>query len=221
MGELIAALDRSRHTMGVTAVTRTARGWRLAGGGGPSQEYDAVVVAVPAWRAAQLVAALDGPARGTLADVRYHPSVSVSLAYAPGQIVHPLDAAGVVVAPGVASVLRACTFASSKFPGRAPAGHALLRAFLAPGPGDPAAAAHAALAPILGIAGAPLWSRLFEWRRGIPRYAPEHAERIAGARRRLARLGPIALAGAGYDGAGVSACVRSGRAAARELLTRM
>src|SRR5207249_12114340 len=38
--------------------------------------------------------------------------------------------------------LRACTYASAKFPGRAPAGHVLLRAFLAPGDGDPANAAH-------------------------------------------------------------------------------
>ena len=121
---------------------------------------------------------------------------------------------------GHPGAVRACTFASSKFAGRAPADHVLLRAFLAPGSADPGAAAHDALGPVLGISGQPLWTKVFEWPRGIPRYAGDHAERVAEARRRLGRAGLIVLAGAGYDGAGVSACVRSGRAAARELLAR-
>src|SRR2546427_6837579 len=50
-----------------------------------------------------------------------------------------------------------------------------------------------------------------------PRYAAQHAARVARVRERLARLAPIAIAGAGCDGAGVSACVRSGREAAREV----
>ena len=81
--------------------------------------------------------------------------------------------------------------------------------------GDPALAAHAQLAEILGIRGEPLWSRVFYWNRGLPRYRARHAEQVAAVRHRLSRLPPLAIAGAGYDGAGVSACVQSGRAAGR------
>src|SRR3989442_14210058 len=81
--------------------------------------------------------------------------------------------------------------------------------------------ADAELAAILGIEGDPLWTRAFYWTRGLPRYPRGHAERVAAVRDRLTRLAPLAIAGAGFDGAGVSACVRSGREAARWVLERV
>src|SRR5205814_8436556 len=57
--------------------------------------------------------------------------------------------------------------------------------------------------------------------RGLPRYRSGHAGHVAAVRERLARLPPLAIAGAGFDGAGVSACVKSGREAARLVLDRM
>jgi oxygen-dependent protoporphyrinogen oxidase len=154
-----------------------------------------------------------------LGEVIYVPSITVSLAYRAEQVKGPLQGAGFVVASPVD--VRACTFASQKFPGRAPNGHVLLRAFLAPIDRNPAPVAHAELAAILGIRGEPLWSRVFYWNRGLPRYRAHHAEYVAAVRRRLSRLPPLAIAGAGYDGAGVSACVRSGREAARLIARAM
>lgn len=224
MAELVAALAApvERHAAGVTAVTPTARGFRLSGTGGMSFECRGAVLAIPAYAATGVLAALDAEARGTLAAIHYHPSVNVSLAYRREQVGHALAASGFAARPEAPGVVRACTFASSKFPGRAPPGHVLLRAFVAAvEEDDPGAAAHAALAPVLAIAGEPLWTRMFQWPRGIPRYGAGHDERVALARRRLERFGPLVLAGAGYDGAGVSACVRSGRAAGRALLARL
>jgi len=82
-------------------------------------------------------------------------------------------------------------------------------------------AAHAELARILGIGGSPLWSRAFSWPRGLPRYQSGHAGHVAAVRERLARLPPLAIAGAGFDGAGVSACVKSGRKAAQQMVDRL
>jgi oxygen-dependent protoporphyrinogen oxidase len=96
----------------------------------------------------------------------------------------------------------------------------LLRAFLTPADGDAGALAHQELSRIIGISGAPTWSRAFSWVRGLPRYAPDHAQHVAELRRELSRLPPVAIAGAAVDGAGVSACVRSGREAARTVLAR-
>src|SRR5436309_14984331 len=81
--------------------------------------------------------------------------------------------------------------------------------------GIPASIAHAELAAILGIEGDPLWARAFHWPRGLPRYPRGHADRVAAVRERLAGLAPLAIAGAGFDGAGVSAFVKSGREAGR------
>jgi oxygen-dependent protoporphyrinogen oxidase len=208
-----------RYSQGMTGIAPVRAGWRVALTGGSAHEADGVVLALPAYAAGRLLEQIGVAGARALADVVYAPSVTVSLAYRADQIVRPLEGAGFVARQGV--TLRACTYASSKFPGRAPDGHVLLRAFLAPVDGDPGKLAHAELAAILGIRGAPLWSRAFHWTRGLPRYRGHHGAQLAGVRDRLARLAPLTIAGAGYDGAGVSACVRSGRTAGKEMLRRL
>ena len=238
MAEPVAALAQRlaaslRFAQGVAGIIPDGKRWRIAITGGSAHEADGVVLALPAFAAGRLLEAVGVKHARALADVIYAPSITVSLAYRADQVGGPMIGAGFVVDPNVVGAqhaaplpntapvsLRACTYASSKFPGRAPDGHVLLRAYLPPMNGDPGVAAHAQLAAILGIRGEPLWSRAFYWDRGLPRYRAHHAEQVAAVRRRLSRLPPIAIAGAGYDGAGVSACVKSGRAAARELLSR-
>src|SRR6266542_2697348 len=218
MAEPVAALAQRlagslRFAQGVAGIVAEANRWRIAITGGSAHEAGGVVLALPAYAAGRLLEGV-GVAHGrALAEVVYAPSITVSLAYREAQLAKPLAGAGFVVESP--QQIRACTYASRKFPGRAPDGNVLLRAYLPPMNGDPGAAAHAQLAAILGIRGAPLWSRAFYWDRGLPRYRAHHAEQVAAVRRRLSRLPPIAIAGAGYDGAGVSACVRSGRAAGR------
>ena len=174
----------------------------------------ALILALPAWRTAQFLRGLEPHAAHVFAAIRYLPSLTVSLAYRSDQVGAVLEGTGFV---GQAP-LRACTYASRKFPGRAPAGYELIRAFLSEPPGPPEQAAHQSLLPILRLTGEPLWSRTYAWPRGIPFYAPDHAVRLADARRRLAGIGNLWLAGAGYDGAGVGACIRSGREAGRGAL---
>jgi len=218
-------LTNLHFTQGVTGIAPARagiRGWRVAVTGGSAHEAEALVLALPAYAAGRWLEQIGVSGARALADVVYAPSVTVSLAYRADQIGRPLEGAGfVVAAQHAAPLLRACTYASSKFPGRAPDGHVLLRAFFASVDGDPAALAHEQLSAILSIRGAPLWSRAFHWARGLPRYRDHHAAHLAAVRARLARLAPLAICGAGYDGAGVSACVRSGRDAARAVLGRL
>ncbi|MFN2571505.1 MAG: NAD(P)/FAD-dependent oxidoreductase [Gemmatimonadales bacterium] len=199
-----------RLAQGVSGLVRERQRWRVAITGGSAYEADAVILALPAYAAGRLLEGVGVSHGRTLADVVYGPSITVSLAYRAEQLSRPLDGAGFVAQ---SEHLRACTYASQKFPGRAPAGHVLLRAYLPPLDGDPAVVAHAQLATILDVRGEPLWSRVFYWTRGLPRYRGDHAHHVAAVRQLLGRLPPIAIAGAGYDGAGVSACVRSGREA--------
>ena len=213
-----------RPAQGVAGLAPAKRGWRLSLTGGSTLEAEAVILALPAWAAARLVAGAGVPAARHLNDVIYHPSTTVSLAYRSDQLAAPLAGTGFVSAPEWVEsgpAVRACSYSWLKYPGRAPPGHALLRAFVGPVDGDPAAAAHAELAGIVGIKGSPLWSRAFTWPRGLPRYKPGHAGHVAAVREGLTRLAPLAIAGAGFDGAGVSACVKSGREAARGILERI
>ena len=226
MGDVVEALlarlgSAVRTGMGVTAIAPSRRGYRLSLAGGSVVEAEGVVLALPAWAAARLVAALGVVAARCLEDVLYYPSVTVSLAYERNGLTGKLSGTGFVSAGESGTPVRACTYASFKYPGRAPGGYALLRAFVVPPDGDPASVAHAELAKILGVTGAPLWSRAFHWTRGVPRYKPQHAQHVARMRELLSLLPPLEIAGAGVDGAGVSACVKSGRAAARRVLERM
>ena len=226
MAELTEALAARlgaiiRPAQGVTGIAPTARGWRLAVTGGSLLEADGVVLAVPTWGAARLLAAVGVAAARELDAVVYAPSVTASLAYRRDQLNGRLEGSGFVRAAETDGAVRACTYAWLKYPGRAPPGYALLRAFLEPADGDPAALAHGELATMLGLSGMPLWSRVFHWRRGLPRYKPGHPERVAHVRGQLDHLAPLDVAGAGFDGAGVSACVRSGREAARRVLGRL
>jgi protoporphyrinogen oxidase len=206
---------------GVTSIEPSRSGYRIALTDGSVLETGGVILATPAWVTARLLGALGVPRARELDEVIYHPSLTVSLAYRWEQLPGTLDGTGFVAGPESGGAVRACTYASHKYPGRAPAGSVLLRAFLTPGNDDPAVVAHAQLAQILGLAGNPTWTRAFSWVRGLPRYRPSHAELLAELRRWFARLPPIAIAGAGVDGAGVSACVRSGREAARTVLGRI
>jgi oxygen-dependent protoporphyrinogen oxidase len=232
MGEPVGALAERlagslRYAQGVAGLVSNGTRWHVAITGGSAHDVDGVILAVPAYSAARLLESVGITHARELAEVVYVPSITVSLAYRAEQIRAPLTGAGFVAdrnnvgaqyaapLPNTAPQhLRACTYASQKFPGRAPDGHILLRAYLPSIDDDPAQVAHTELARILGIRGDPLWSRVFYWNRGLPRYRPHHAEHVAAVRRRLSRLPPLAIAGAGYDGAGVSACVRSGREAA-------
>jgi protoporphyrinogen/coproporphyrinogen III oxidase len=209
------------YANGVTSVVPSRSGYRIALTGGSVLEAEGVILAAPAWVAARLLAGLGVPQARELDEVVYHPSVTVSLAYRNDVVPGTLGGTGFVAGPESGGAVRACTYASRKYPGRAPEGSLLLRAFLAPGDGDPAAVAHAQLAQILGLSAPPMWARAFSLARGLPRYKPHHPEHIAELRRQLIRLPPVAIAGAGIDGAGVSACVRSGRDAARTVLGRI
>jgi len=229
MAEIVAAvaarLDGAvRAKSGVASITEAPLGYHLTLTGGGAVDVEGVVLAVPAWATARFLGKLGVESAQDLEEVHYFPSLTASLAYQARQVATPLQGTGFVVSAEAAgpggSVLRACTYASLKYPGRAPEGQLLLRAFLGGVDRDPGAVAHKLLSPILGISGAPLWAKAFSWVRGLPRYGPDHGARVAAIRAGINRLPPLAIAGAGVDGAGVSACVRSGRAAARVILER-
>ncbi len=118
---LVACLvPRLRTTQGVTAVARAPRGWRLSFTGASSLDAEAVILAVPAWVAARLLAGLGISVARALDAVLYAPSITVSLAYPADQVPGTLEGAGFVTASASGAAVRACTYAWRKYPNRAP-----------------------------------------------------------------------------------------------------
>jgi oxygen-dependent protoporphyrinogen oxidase len=227
MGALVEALARRlpegvvRLRTAVTGLARDGGKWRLEAGDEPLVA-DAVVVATPAYAAAPLLASLDAELGRLLAGIEYASSATVTLGYRSADL-PALGGFGFVVPAAERRPLVACTYASRKFPGRAPERHELLRAFVGGAlRADVLARDDAALVEmvrgelraLVGITAAPELSRVHRHRLAMPQYAVGHLERVAAIEARAAALPGFALAGAAYRGVGVPDCVRSGEAAA-------
>ncbi len=215
LGERVVALEHA----GGRVRARTERGERL--------EADALILAVPAAVAAELLAPLAGEPARALRAAPTLSSVTVELAYRREAIGHPLDATGFVVAQQQQQDgVRACTFTSSKFAGRAPPGTASVRLFLRPSAeelatlDDAAFAARAerALRRALAVHGPPARTWVSRWPDALPVFTPAHRDQVAALEHALQPL-PIALAGSAFHGAGIDAAVRSGEQAAARLPT--
>ena len=136
---------------------------------------------------------------------------------------HRLDGYGFIVPRGEGLRCTACTFVSTKFPGRAPEGHVLLRAFVG-GMRDPGvldlpdpelvALARRELGPLLGLSGSPVLERVYRWPRGTPQMEVGHLARMARLDAILAGLPGVFLTGAGLRGTGLPDTIADAQRAA-------
>jgi len=235
MGALVEAVARAlpegvvRLRATVESLARDGTRWRVAAGA-QAFDADAVIVTAPAWVAAQLVAPHDEALARDLGAIEYASSATVTLGFRAEGVADKLQGFGFVVPFAERRSLLACTFASRKYPGRAPEGHELLRAFVG-GARRPdlvelddealLGTVRAELRALLGIVAEPVVTRVERWRRAMPQYAVGHLDRVRDIERRAAALPGLALAGAAYRGVGIPDCVRSGEAAADAVAGRL
>jgi oxygen-dependent protoporphyrinogen oxidase len=225
VGALVARLPAASLAPGqaVTSLARAQDGFVLGLGEGRRVAARSVVLAVPARSAAALLEPELPDASAILAGIPFVSTATVLLGYRREDVDHPLDGHGLVVPRGEGLRCAAVTFASTKFPGRAPEGAVLLRAFLG-GARDPEVLAlgdaallrvvQEELRTLLGARGEPCLSRVYRWPQATPQMEVGHAQRIADLERRLAALPGLLLAGAGLRGTGIPDSVADGRRAA-------
>jgi oxygen-dependent protoporphyrinogen oxidase len=205
----------------VASIERVEGSWRVA-----SQLYDAVIVTTPAPQAANLVRAVDNLLAELLAQIPYAGAAVVCLGYRSEQFARPLDGFGYVVPAIENRQVLAVSFASMKYPGRAPTGCALVRVFiggalqpeLAELPDDELLAiAERELSETLGARGAPVVTQVCRWHKAMPQYHVGHLHLVAQIEARTASHAGLELAGNAYRGVGVPQCIRSGEAAAERV----
>src|SRR5258708_4677650 len=146
----------------------------------------------------------------------------------------PADVAGTLlrdVNPAFEPVLGGMEYApvavvSLGFPGRAPAGHALLTSFVGgatdPGatalsPADLAELVHGEVAPVLQIHAAPVFSHVQVYRRALPQYNIGHNDRLMALERLRADLPGLFFVGNYLRGPAIGNCVELGIATAGAL----
>jgi oxygen-dependent protoporphyrinogen oxidase len=234
MGDLVRAIAQ-RLPAGsvqcdtpVESIVRESEHWRVRAAGATSTAA-AIVLACPARAAASLLQPLDDRTAQLCRDVPYVSTVSIALAWPRAAVSHPLRGSGFVVARRASAVrMTACTWVSSKWTGRAPAGTVLLRVF-AGGSHDPSAIdledaalidlATRELSGILGITTPPIFSRVYRWRDAGAQHNVGQIARVAEIEHRLARYRGLVVAGSGFRSVGIPDCVADGRAAAAACAT--
>ena len=225
LAERLAAGGVRFVTDAATAVTPCPDGgWRVELSGAPPLAAGGVVIAAPAPAAAKILGGVDRGLAAELAGIEYAGSAVVVLGYRRDDVAHPLDAAGIVVPRRAGRRVLAISFASAKFAGRAPEGHALVRVF-AGGALDPAvldmddatleSLARDEAAAMLGVRGRPVLSRVERWHGAMPQYHVGHMGRVGRIDAAIATHPGLALAGAAYRGVGIPQVIASGQSAAR------
>ncbi|MDR7449773.1 MAG: protoporphyrinogen oxidase [Armatimonadota bacterium] len=239
MGRLVERLVEVLEAAGVavragTAVETIERrpgGYMLHLADGGRVDADGVILACPAYAAARLLARLAPEAARLLDQIRYASTATVSLAFPAMTTTGVVPGGhGFVVARGEGVRITACTCLSAKWPGRAPPGTLLLRAYVGSAL-DPdvltmtddeiVAEVRRDLARTMGLTAGPLFSVVTRWPQAMPQYEVGHLERLAEVDRRLAAVPGLTLAGAGYRGLGLPDCIRQGQEAAHRLFASL
>jgi oxygen-dependent protoporphyrinogen oxidase len=212
----------------VQSIQREPGGWSVSS---PmkSDRFDAVILAVPALAAAQLLSRCSPELSAELAAIAYTSSITVGLGYDRNVRQSLPPGFGFLVPRSEGKLLLAATFVHNKFSHRAPVDRALLRCFFA-GPNadniwqlsDDAiiAVVRNELQQILGLRAAPLFAHVYKWKSAMAQYAVGHLERLDRIEHLCQQLPGLALAGNSYRGIGIPDCVRSGQKAAKALTLR-
>jgi oxygen-dependent protoporphyrinogen oxidase len=187
-----------------------------------------VVLALPAFAAAPLLAPHAAAAAAVLDSIEHASVALVALAVRPDDVRRPLDGSGFLVPRIEDALLTACSWASAKWSHlgaesgdgtvvlRASAGRAGDGRALDLDDADLVERLVDDLGRTMGLSGAPTEVRVNRWIDSFPQYAPGHLDRVADLVRSLAVQAPgLALAGAALNGVGIPACIRSGIEAAR------
>jgi oxygen-dependent protoporphyrinogen oxidase len=202
--------------------------WKVRSNGA-GEEFDSLIVALPAPSAGVLLQPTAPEIAGQLKAIRYSSTVIVQLGYAHTRAPKLPPGFGVLVPRTENRRVRAITFVHEKFDARVPDGGALIRMFLG-GTADEAvlrmtdeeiaATAKRELLEVLNIREEPVAMRIFRWPVAMAQYEVGHLRRVEVIRRKLEGLPTLALAGNAYGGIGVPDCIRSGREAARKIMAK-
>ncbi|MFK7985905.1 MAG: protoporphyrinogen oxidase [Sandaracinaceae bacterium] len=225
---LTEAVGDVRLNTPVEALEVVDDGFRVATSAG-ALHADRVIVALPAWRAAKLLA---GPVPSViegLESIPYGSAATVTFAWPRAEVPHAMDAFGFVVPAVERRSILAATFSSVKWPGRAPDGEVLLRVFIG---GENAldaadlddetliATSRRELSRLMNIEAAPRFSIVKRYRRAMPQYQVGHTRRVDAIEHQLARVPGLELAGNAYRGVGIPDSIRAAEAAADRLVDK-
>jgi oxygen-dependent protoporphyrinogen oxidase len=222
--ELRAALgERLQLECRATSVTHDPSGWRVQTSRG-DWRAEQLVLAVPVGAAARLVRESLPVLGAVLSEMTAESVVAVHHAWKREDVAHALDGFGYLVPNAEQRMHLGTLFSSTIEPGCAPDGMVLLRTLLG-GARQPRmvewpdeelhAVVRDDVAPLLGLAGEPCWTRVVRNRSALPRYDLAHPARQQRIDSLLAETTGLALLGNYRSGISCNALIETSRRLAR------
>lgn len=207
----------------VTALDRTGDRWFVRT---PASiiEADAVLLAIPTFAAADAIESLHIELAQQLRAIEHASVVMVTLAFPADALPSQPTEAGYLVPKPQQRAVTAVSFGTAKWPAWRVEDQLILRVSMGrlgtrwatEGTDDQIVArALDDVRPALNLRRDPTEIRVSRWDRAFPQYEPGHLQRIAAIKRTITwDLPGLHVAGAGYDGVGIPACIRQGTEAA-------
>lgn len=220
--------DRIRRQTAAVGLARCGDRWEVALSDGDPIAADDVVVATPPFAAARLVAGLDSGLADKLGEIRSISTAAVVIVFEDSK---GLPSAGGLLVPRIEQrSIIAATFASIKWPGRAPADRVVVRAFVG---GDRAPelvntnSDGNLVALVLGDLGRYFRLprvrafRVVRFDRATPSPEVGHGRRVADILARAQQWPGLHFAGGGYgSGVGIASCAAQATEAASAIASR-
>ncbi|MBI1295564.1 protoporphyrinogen oxidase [bacterium] len=233
MNSLIDALTAQltgdlRLRTGVSSIMPINAGYRLNLSDGSQITARSVILATPAFVAADLLDDLAPRSAKLLNGIRYVSTGTISLAFRRQDVPDKYPGFGIVVPRSEARDVNAITWSSTKFNRRAPEDHVLARLFFG-GSRSPhmmdlddeeiLRRVRAELKQMTGVEAEPLFHKIYRWPRSNPQYDVEHIQRVDAIEAALPD--GIYVTGSPYRGIGVPDCVHQSQETAKQVIAAM
>ncbi|HEY6009884.1 MAG TPA: protoporphyrinogen oxidase, partial [Nitrospirota bacterium] len=214
----------------VKAVQPKGRGYAVVLENGETLEADHVMMASAAYDSAEMIKDMDANLAAQITRIEWSSSATVTIAFRKEDVRVPLRGFGFIVPRVEGRRINAATYSSIKWSFRAPDDMIMIRVFVGGGHHeelvhelDDAALVRTVLEEldgILGLKANAVFSKVYRWYKGMPKYTVGHLDRIAVIDRTLATHPGLHLIGCSYKGIGIGDCVHEAQVAAETILKR-
>ncbi len=194
---------------------------------GETFQADVIVLATPAYIAADFVENFNPSLAAVLREIPYTSTVTISLGYKKSDFAHLPHGFGFVVPRVENRRIIASTWTSNKYPHRAPDDKILLRCYMGGANQEDLVSledraliqiVREELKEIVGITQEPVLTRVYRWEKVMPQYLVGHLDRLTALERLLSHHPGLFLTGNAYRGPGIPDCIHSGALTAEKVL---
>ncbi len=203
--------------------------WKIFLSSGEIRSMNAVILALPAYAAADILGKMEPDVSSKLKEIPYESVATLNLAYKKEGIRHALDGFGFVVPAIKKNPFVAVSFSSQKFENRAPSDFVLLRAFIGGAFGrdfwemedaELKNLVKAKLSEILGISNGPLFSVLSRYPKSMIQYPLGHLESIALIKDQMGKHSGLCCIGPAFGAVGIPDCIKEAEENAKNVFNK-